>query len=98
MADALDDPALDPTRRAERVDDASDVVDGSDPVDPDLAGFDVDGDLRDLDAEREHLHAGGIRASRSLAKDLCVFEQRHHLCEGHLRVAALCGDLDDLSL
>jgi hypothetical protein len=70
VADALDDPALDLARRAERVDHAADVVDRDDLVDAHLAGLDVDGDLRDLDAEREHLHAGRVRAARALAEDL----------------------------
>ena len=81
VADALDDPALDLARRAERVDHAADVVDRRDPVDPDLAGLDVDGDLRDLDAERQHLHAGRVRAARALAEDLRVLEQPDDLLE-----------------
>ena len=72
MADALDDPALDLARRAERVDHAADVVDRRDPVDRDLAGLDVDRDLGDVDAEREHLHArsgsGRARPCRGSAR------------------------------
>ena len=75
VADALDDPALDLARGAERVDHAADVVDGGDPLDAHLAGLDVDGHLGDLDAEREHLHSGRVRAARALAEDLRVAEQ-----------------------
>ena len=81
VADALDDPALDLARRAERVDHAADVVDGCDPVDPDLAGLDVDGDLGHLHAEGQHLHAGRVRPARALAEDLRVLEQPDHLFE-----------------
>ena len=84
VADTLDDPALDLAGRAERVDHASDVVDGGDPLDPDLAGLDVDRDLRHLDAEGQHLHARRIRAARAAAEDLCVFEQRDDLGERHV--------------
>ena len=76
VPDALDDPALDLAPRAERVDDAADVVHGRDALDAHLAGLDVDGDLGDVDAEREHAHAGRVRAARALAEDLCVAEQR----------------------
>ena len=62
-------------RRAERVDHAADVVDRRDPLDADLARLDVDGDLRDLDAERQHLHPGRVRAAGALAEDLRVLEQ-----------------------
>ena len=62
MADALDDAALDLARGAERVDHPSDVVHGGDPVDPHLAGLDVDRHLGDLHAERQHLHARRVRA------------------------------------
>ena len=74
VPDALDDPALDLARRAERVDHAADVVDRRDPLDRHLAGLDVDGDLRDLDTEREHLHARGVRAASALAEDLRVLQ------------------------
>ena len=47
----------------------------------DLARLDVDGDLRDLDAERQHLHPGRVRAARALAEDLRVLEQADDLLE-----------------
>ena len=47
----------------------------------DLAGRDVDRDLRDLAAERVHAHAVGIRAARARADEL--------------RLAELARDLDD---
>ena len=47
----------------------------------DLAGLDVDRHLGDLDAEREHLHAGRVRPARALAEDLRVLEQADDLVE-----------------
>ena len=81
VPDALDDPALDLAPGAERVDHAADVVDRRDPVDPDLAGLDVHGDLGDLDAEGEHAHSGRVRPARALAEDLRVLEQPGQLLE-----------------
>ena len=40
-----------------------------------LAGADVDRDLGELDPEREHAHAGRVRAAGALAEDLAVAEQ-----------------------
>src|SRR3954453_21812343 len=59
VADALDDAALDLARCAELVDHATDVVDRDDLVGAHLAGLDIDGDFRDLHAERQYLHARG---------------------------------------
>ena len=97
VPDPLDDPALDLARRAERVDDAADVVHGRDPVDPHLAGLDVDSHLGDLDAEGEHLHPGGVRPARALAQDLRVLEQRDDLCDRRSDLAGLLRDLLDLA-
>ena len=46
-----------------------------------LARLDVDGDLGDLDAEREDAHPGRVRAARALAEDLAVLEQAGDLLE-----------------
>src|SRR4051812_10761039 len=75
MADRLDDPALDLALGAERIDHAADVVDGVDPLDDDLAGLDVDRDLRHLDAEGQDAHPGGVGAPGAAAEDLSVLEQ-----------------------
>ena len=91
MADALDDPALHLAARAERVDDAADVVRRGDALDADLARLDVDGHLDDLHAEREHAHAGRVGAARALAEDLRVLEQADELLE-RLREVAVGGD------
>ena len=60
-----------------------------------LAGLDVDRDLGDLHAEREHLHPGRVRAARALAEDLRVLEQRRRpRRRGIVRsIAALLGDV-----
>src|SRR5437588_944618 len=81
VADRLDDPALDLTRGAERVDDPADVVDGRDALGPTLASLDVHRHLRDLGAEGEHSHAGRVRAARALAEDLRVLEQARDVLE-----------------
>ena len=75
VPDRLHDPALDLAARAERVDDPAHVVDRGDPLDAHLARLDVDGHLCDLDAEREHAHAGRVRPARAGAEDLRVLEQ-----------------------
>src|SRR6266516_7236493 len=75
VPDALDDPALDLALGAERIDDAADVVDCDDLVDAHLSGLDVDGDLCNLDAERQDLHAGRVRPARSLPENLTALEQ-----------------------
>ena len=80
-AEALQHAALDLAARLQRRDDAADVVHGDDALDRDLARRDVDGDLRDLAAERVHAHAVGVRAARAGADEL--------------RLAELAGDLDD---
>jgi hypothetical protein len=72
-------------------------VDGGDAVDPDLARLDVDRDLRDLHAEGEHLHAGGVRPPAALAEDLRIFEQADDLLQRSVGRAALLGDLFDLA-
>ena len=87
VADALDDPALDLARGAERVDDAADVVDRRDALDDDLAGLDVDRDLDDVDAEREDAHPGRVRAAGALAEDLRVLEQVDDLVQRARRAA-----------
>src|SRR4051812_17687723 len=81
VADALDDPALDLTARAERVDDPPDVVRRRDALDTHLARLDVHGHLDHLDAEGEDAHAGRVRAPAALAEDLRVLEQPHELLE-----------------
>ena len=81
VAERLDDPALDLAAGAERVDHAADVVDRDDLLDDDLARADVDRDLGELDAEREHAHPGRVRAARALAEDLAVVEQAGDLLE-----------------
>src|SRR5439155_7256457 len=81
VADALDDPALDLTLRAEAVDHATDVVDRDDLVHPDLTRLDVDRHLCDLDAERQDLHPGWIRPARTFAQDLPALEQAGDLCQ-----------------
>ena len=88
VPERLDDPALDLAAGAERVDHAADVVDRDHLLDPHLAGADVDGDLGELDPEREHAHAGRIRAAGALAEDLAVVEQAGDLIE---RPAAAVG-------
>ena len=65
----------------ERIDHAPDVVHRCDAVDPDLAGLDVDRHVGHLDAERQHLHAGGVRAAAALAEDLRALEQPDDLLE-----------------
>ena len=94
MSDALDDPALDLALCAERVDHAADVVDCDDLVDPHLACLDVDGDLRDLDAERQDLHTGRVRPSRALTENLTALEQARNFGE---RPGTAVGG-DDLSV
>ena len=81
VADALDDPALHLARRAELVDHAADIVNRDDLVDANLARLDVDGDLRHLDTERQHLHAGRVWPARAFAEDLAVLEQAGDLRE-----------------
>ena len=56
---------------------------GGDPVDADLARLDVDGHLGDLDAEREHPHAGRVRAARAVAEDLRVPSRSSRSSIGH---------------
>src|SRR6478609_4586815 len=75
MSDPLDDPALDLALRAQCVDHSSDVVNCDDLVDANLAGFDVDRDLRHLNTERQHLHARGVRPARALAEYLAALQQ-----------------------
>ena len=75
VPEPLDDPALDLARRAERVDHAADVVDRGDRARRDLAGLDVDGDLGDLDAEREHPHAGRFGPRAPLPR-ICASSSR----------------------
>ena len=75
VPDRLDDPALDLAARVQRVDDPADVVDRGDALDAHLARLDVDRDLRDLDAEGEHAHAGRVRPASARAEDLRVLEQ-----------------------
>ena len=48
---------------------------GGDPLDADLARLDVDRHLGHLNAEREHAHAGRIRAACAGAEDLRALEQ-----------------------
>ena len=81
VAERLDDPALDLAARAERVDDAADVVDRDDLLDDDLARADVHRDLGELDAEGEDAHPGRVRPARALAEDLAVVEQAGDLLE-----------------
>src|SRR6185437_6068282 len=90
VPDALDHAALDLARRAERVDDAADVVDRRDALDVHFTGLDVDRDLDDVDAEREDAHAGRVRPARALAEDLRLLEHGDDLLQrGLLRQAAL---------
>ena len=81
VAHRLDDPALDLAPRAERVDHAADVVHGEICSTHHLAGLDVDRDLRDLHAERQHAHPRGVGAACALAEDLAVLEQPGDLLE-----------------
>src|SRR5438552_4285958 len=81
VPDSLDDPSFDLALSPKRVDDAPDVVYRRNALDADLPGFDVDGDLGDLDAERQHAHPGRIRPPRAFAEDLGVLEQSRHLLE-----------------
>ena len=74
VPDPLDDSALDLALRSEPVDHATDIVDGDDLVDANLSRLDVHRHFRDLDAERQHLHAGGIRAPCSLTQDLSALQ------------------------
>ena len=57
---------------------------------------DVDRDLRDLDAERQHLHAGRVRPARALAEDLRVLEQPDDLLERRREVAVGGDDAPSL--
>ena len=77
-------PALDLARRGQRVDDPPDIVDGDDPLDAHLAEAGVDGDLRDLAAERVDDEAVRVRAARAGAVDRRVAELLRHL--GHVGV------------
>ena len=92
MADALDDPALDLARGAERIDDAPDVVDRRDALHLHLAGLDVDRDLDDVDAEGEDAHPGRVRATGALAQDLRLVEHADDLLERRREVAVRRDD------
>src|SRR5207248_3395406 len=97
VADALDHPALDLARGAERIDDAPDVVDRRDTLDANLAGLDVDRHLDDVDAEGEDAHPRRIRAACALAEDLRLLEQADDLLDRRVpRQAALLRDVLDL--
>src|SRR5207244_10848494 len=81
VSDSLNDPSFDLALSAKRVDDPADVVDRRNALDADFAGLDVDGDLGDLDAERQHAHPGRVRPPGALAEALGVLEQPCDLLE-----------------